>query len=298
MQRKSLTKKFKDKRSLHTHYESSIQLEDGLLTNEDERDTYFFNHENMEVPTWLLDVDILVQQIMNIEEDLANLHMLYSRKPTIGKKYDEKEVEETTEGIIEYIKEVKAEVKQLGREEKLTDREKALLENIKMGFTSKLAQITEELNASQNKHLADVSQRKQKTAKFAIGEKDDDDDGFLYSGFDSPALQFSDRHLDELEASNAMIQHRDEEIERIMASMRELSSLFNDMADLVIEQGTMLDRIDQHIASASTNVNVAIENLDKTRKTQAGMNNCWKGILAAVVIGVIIVIIFIIISSN
>eukprot|EP01129_Flabellula_baltica_P004429 TRINITY_DN1536_c0_g1_i2.p1 TRINITY_DN1536_c0_g1~~TRINITY_DN1536_c0_g1_i2.p1 ORF type:complete len:225 (-),score=49.42 TRINITY_DN1536_c0_g1_i2:28-702(-) len=224
--------------------------------------------------------------------------MLYSRKPTIGKKYDEKEVEETTEGIIEYIKEVKAEVKQLGREEKLTDREKALLENIKMGFTSKLAQITEELNASQNKHLADVSQRKQKTAKFAIGEKDDDDDGFLYSGFDSPALQFSDRHLDELEASNAMIQHRDEEIERIMASMRELSSLFNDMADLVIEQGTMLDRIDQHIASASTNVNVAIENLDKTRKTQAGMNNCWKGILAAVVIGVIIVIIFIIISSN
>ena len=47
-----------------------------------------------------------------------------------------------------------------------------------------------------------------------------------------------------------MTQLKREEIEGIVTQMNQLSDLFRDVSNLVIEQGTVLDRIDFHVKDA------------------------------------------------
>lgn len=57
------------------------------------------------------------------------------------------------------------------------------------------------------------------------------------------------------------IQQRDREITGIATSITELSDLFKDLGHLVIDQGTLLDRIDYNVERMSEHVQGAVEEL-------------------------------------
>ena len=46
------------------------------------------------------------------------------------------------------------------------------------------------------------------------------------------------------------IDHRNQEIPKIVEQMKDLSSLYQEMNNIVIEQGTLMDRIDSNIYEA------------------------------------------------
>lgn len=54
-----------------------------------------------------------------------------------------------------------------------------------------------------------------------------------------------------------------QEIDGIVAQMNSLSDLFRDVSNLVIEQGTVLDRIDFHIVDARGQVQKGSKELQK-----------------------------------
>jgi syntaxin 16 len=51
------------------------------------------------------------------------------------------------------------------------------------------------------------------------------------------------------------VEQRDEEIRRIVESIAELQSIFADLANLVADQGTVLDRIDYNMEQTVVKVN-------------------------------------------
>lgn len=57
------------------------------------------------------------------------------------------------------------------------------------------------------------------------------------------------------------IAQRDREIDQIAKSIAELAELFQDLSALVIDQGTMLDRIDFNIEHMGQDMNAAVEEL-------------------------------------
>jgi syntaxin 16 len=59
---------------------------------------------------------------------------------------------------------------------------------------------------------------------------------------------------------------RNEEINNLLNSINELASIFKDFQTLVLEQGTILDRIDYNIIKASENISDAHTNLEKANK--------------------------------
>lgn len=77
--------------------------------------------------------------------------------------------------------------------------------------------------------------------------------------------------LDTQDTDNlAAIQERDREITRIAQSISELAQLFQDLSAMVIEQGSMLDRIDYNIDTMATDVHHSSVQLNQAMHYQAG----------------------------
>ena len=86
--------------------------------------------------------------------------------------------------------------------------------------------------------------------------------------------------------NNSQLRRRDQDLTNLLNSVNELAQLFKDMQTLVMEQGTILDRIDYNIDIASTNVSKGKKNITKADKYMK--NNCFRNVII-----ILIVIIFI-----
>ena len=84
----------------------------------------------------------------------------------------------------------------------------------------------------------------------------------------------------------SQLRKRDQDLTNLLNSVNELAQIFKDMQTLVMEQGTILDRIDYNIEVASTNVSKGKKNITKADKYMK--NNCFRNVII-----VLIVIIFI-----
>ena len=88
------------------------------------------------------------------------------------------------------------------------------------------------------------------------------------------------------EEPNEIMQQRDIEIDKISKKMNNLQELFKDLNIIVIEQGTILDRIDY-------NIDFAFENIKKGKKKLVQANESHKGKCFRNAILFLLIIIFI-----
>ena len=86
--------------------------------------------------------------------------------------------------------------------------------------------------------------------------------------------------------NNDQLRKRDQDLTNLLNSVNELAQIFKDMQILVMEQGTILDRIDYNIDIASSNVTQGKKNITKADKHMK--KNCFRNVII-----VLIVIIFI-----
>merc|ERR1712046_494784 len=80
---------------------------------------------------------------------------------------------------------------------------------------------------------------------------------------------FTNSQLIELEDSEHVVEQRSEQITKIAQSVQELHTIFKELAVLVIDQGTVLDRIDyniEQVAIKSREATVQLEKADKIQK--------------------------------
>ena len=86
--------------------------------------------------------------------------------------------------------------------------------------------------------------------------------------------------------NNDQLRRRDEDLTNLLKSVNDLAQIFKDMQTLVMEQGTILDRIDYNIDIASSNISQGKKNITKADKHMK--NNCFRNVII-----IFIVIIFI-----
>lgn len=78
--------------------------------------------------------------------------------------------------------------------------------------------------------------------------------------FSESTLQAATKHK-MLHSNDAVIAQREREIEDIAQGIIDLSDLFQDLQNMVIDQGTMLDRIDYNVERMNTDVKGAEKEL-------------------------------------
>lgn len=79
---------------------------------------------------------------------------------------------------------------------------------------------------------------------------------------------FTDEQIRQMMQNEESIMRRDRELRQILSSIVELNELFKEFATLVVEQGTLIDRIDYNIETAHSFVEQANEELRTAEKYQ------------------------------
>ena len=81
--------------------------------------------------------------------------------------------------------------------------------------------------------------------------------------------------------NNDQLRKRDQDLTNLLNSVNELAQIFKDMQILVMEQGTILDRIDYNIDIASSNVTQGKKNITKADKHMK--NNCFRNVMIVLI---------------
>ncbi|URE49464.1 Syntaxin [Musa troglodytarum] len=87
---------------------------------------------------------------------------------------------------------------------------------------------------------------------------------------------FNDIQMSALKKSEALTREREREIVQVVESVNELAQIMKDLSVLVIDQGTIVDRIDYNVQNVASSVEEGYKQLEKAERTQrkGGMVMC------------------------
>ena len=86
--------------------------------------------------------------------------------------------------------------------------------------------------------------------------------------------------------SDLVLQRRDNELNNLLNSVNDLAQIFKDMQTLVMEQGSILDRIDYNIDIASSNVTIGKKSISKANEYQK--KNCFRNVIIVLLVCIFI----------
>ena len=208
------------------------------------------------------DTKILLDQLT------LNLTTLRSyQQKRIIVKFDEdendeidKQIKDLAHSMTNKVKNVEENIKKLNSypKENLSENEMKLNINMKLTLAQRLKEFTQEFRLNENNYLNSYKEfGGEKKKDEEILDEDDSNNNFF-----------------QINEGNEILKKRDEEINVLLESIVDLSSLFKDMQNLVQEQGTILDRIDYNIDTTVTNVQSAHKNLKEA--TRRMRKNCFR----------------------
>ena len=146
--------------------------------------------------------------------------------------------------------------------------------NIKQNILAKLREFTKKFKMNQEIY----------SNKFNDFVIDDDLANISMRNKDSDIKGSSD--FLSTQENNEQLRRRDNELNNLLESVNELAELFKEMQSLVMEQGTILDRIDYNIDIASINISQGKKNIVKADKHMK--NNCFRNVIIVLLICIFI----------
>jgi len=196
----------------------------------------------------------------------------------------DREVEDMSQTVAGLIKQCENRVQQMGlrgSDAGMTKRELQVRQNAQRGLASQLQQLS-------------MNFRKQQKSFLNTLEKRDGGAQWLDVADDKPIedFGFTDTQLIELEDTERVVEQRSEQITKIAQSVTELHQVFKELAVLVIDQGTVLDRIDyniEQVAIKSREATVQLEKADKIQRSTRSLKCIMFLIIAIFVLLVIII---------
>uniref|UniRef100_A0A7S0AHN8 t-SNARE coiled-coil homology domain-containing protein n=1 Tax=Pyrodinium bahamense TaxID=73915 RepID=A0A7S0AHN8_9DINO len=164
-----------------------------------------------------------------------------------------------------------------------SERDRELRKNMQRKLATQLQQLSQSFRQSQKDYLSEL--KKQQCSDVHP------------SSVEAGEVGFSDTQMQEVESMELNATQRSEEICRISSSINELHTVFKELAVLVIEQGSILDRIDYNIDQVvvqSKEANVQLQKAESNSKS----NRAMKCIFLLVTLNLVMIIILIVKSRN
>ena len=137
-----------------------------------------------------------------------------------------------------------------------------------------MQELSVSFRQSQRRYLAEVQTQKSggtpsAASKFSMIQLDNNERGSHNNNNNSNENAFfTTQQLAVVDDLTTMVQSRDEEIIKIAQSIEELGTIFKELAVLVIDQGTILDRIDYNMEAVVDHTQTGLQQLEKAEQSQ------------------------------
>lgn len=227
-------------------------------------------------PAWVDVSEEIATNVQRARTKMAELARAHAKAlmPSFGDgKEDQHAIESLTQEITNILKRSEKRLQQLSAAGPSEDSN--VRKNVQRSLATDLQNLSMELRKKQSTYLKRLRQQKEGqdgvdlemnlNGGRSIMEDDDLDD-----------MVFNEHQMAKLKKSEAFTVEREREIQQVVESVNELAQIMKDLSVLVIDQGTIVDRIDYNIQNVATTVDEGLKQLQKAERTQkkGGMVMC------------------------
>ncbi|XP_062003188.1 syntaxin-43 isoform X1 [Rosa rugosa] len=227
-------------------------------------------------PAW---VDVSEEIAVNVQRarvKMAELSKAHAKAlmPSFGDgKEDQRLIESLTQEITGLITKSQKRLQRLAAAGPSEDSN--VRKNVQVSLATDLQSLSNELRKKQSNYLKRLKQQKE-------GQDGDDLEMNLngsrsrMDGDDLDEIMFHERETAQIKKHEAFTAEREREIHQVVESVNELAQIMKDLSVLVIDQGTIVDRIDYNIQNVASTVEDGLKQLQKAERTQkqGGMVMC------------------------
>ncbi|KAG5399373.1 hypothetical protein IGI04_021187 [Brassica rapa subsp. trilocularis] len=225
-------------------------------------------------PDW---VDVSEEISVNIQRartKMAELGKAHAKAlmPSFGDgKEDQHQIESLTQEVTFLLRKSEKQLQRLSKGGPSEDS--SVRKNVQRSLATDLQQLSMELRKKQSAYLKRLRLQKEDGGDLEMNlngsssrAEDDDFDDIL----------FSEHQMSKIKKSEEISVEREKEIQQVVESVNELAQIMKDLSALVIDQGTIVDRIDYNIQNVSSTVEDGLKQLQKAERTQrsGGMVKC------------------------
>jgi len=89
----------------------------------------------------------------------------------------------------------------------------------------------------------------------------------VFAGDDASEVELEESREEVLDDLSELDLQRNEQLDTLVNNLNELAYIFKDLASLVVEQGTILDRIDYNLQEAAVQTQAGVRELGKVSAT-------------------------------
>ena len=205
----------------------------------------------------------------------------------------EQEIDYVTKEVTDVFRHAEGILKQFskqGDESSISTSERTVRNNMQRSLAKKLQGLSGSFRTSQKEYMTRLREQKN-----GSGDKGFD---FLSETKKRTSLEdvdigFNSVQMQVLDDTEKLVDERDQEINRIAQSIEELAQIFKELAVLVIDQGTVLDRIDFNMEQVLEHTSEGIVQLKKADDYQKGALPMRCVILLIVLIAIMLIVLII-----
>ncbi|KAH6819044.1 syntaxin of plants 43 [Perilla frutescens var. frutescens] len=228
-------------------------------------------------PAWVDVSEEIAANIQRVRGKMAELAKAHAKAlmPSFGDgKEDQRQIEALTQEITDLLKKSEKKLQRLSSGGPAEDSN--IRKNVQRSLATDLQTLSMELRKKQSTYLKRLRQQKEGSDGVDLemnlngnnSRRDDDDD--------MDDIGFSEHQLAKLKKSEAFTAEREREIQQVVESVNDLAQIMKDLSVLVIDQGTIVDRIDYNITNVAASVEDGLKQLQKAERSQkqGGMVMC------------------------
>ncbi|KAG6702306.1 hypothetical protein I3842_07G027800 [Carya illinoinensis] len=227
-------------------------------------------------PAWVEVSEEIAANVQRVRTEMAELAKAHAKAlmPSFGDgKEDQHLIESLSQEIASLIKRSEKKLQRLSAAGPSEDSN--VRKNVQRSLATDLQNLSMELRKKQSTYLKRLRQQKE--------GQDGDDLEMNLNGSRSKIeddnmdnMVFNEHQMAKLKKSEAFTAERERVIQQVMESVNELVQIMKDLSVLVIDQGTIVDRIDYNIQNVATTVEEGLKQLQKAERTRkhGGMVTC------------------------
>ncbi|CEP11567.1 hypothetical protein [Parasitella parasitica] len=206
---------------------------------------------------------------------------------------DEAAINNLTQQITDEFYRIKRDIQRIRVGTNDSDQDDMLARNIQTSLATKVQDVSSSFRKQQSSYLQKLQGQETRKADILGLENNLSNEAAELLLDEDAQLGFTESQLAVLESSNEMIDQREREVNQIAKSIHQLAEIFRDLQTLVIDQGSMLDRIDYNIEQTNVQVKDAVVQLDKGARYQNKTRKRKLMLLLILIIMLLIVILIV-----